>query len=157
MSNEASDFLFGGGGNAAKFETIGDTVEGEITDVKLSQQTSLEDNTPLTWADGSPRMQLVITLATNERSGDDDDGTRRLYAKGGRYEVASGNGTSMKDAIADAIKKSGAKLIEQGGKLKVGYSGEGKKTNRGYSAPKLYRAVYEPPKASVTADELFES
>jgi|SRR5215471_6838313 len=154
--SDANDFLFGGGGKAASFDNIGDTVEGTITDVKLTQQTSMEDNTPLTWADGSPRMQLVLTLQTDQRSGEDDDGTRRLYAKGGRYEAAEGTGTSMKDAIADAIKKAGASRIEEGGHLKVGHTGLGKKTNRGYSAPKLYRAVYTAPTASVSADDLFE-
>ena len=155
--SDPNAFLFGGGGKAAKFDEIGDTVEGIIEDVVVSQQTSMEDNTPLTWADGRPREQLVVTLATDARDGDDDDGIRKLYAKGGKYEVAEGTGTSMKDAIGDAVKKAGARTIDQGGKLKVGFSGMGKKTNRGYSAPKLYRATYEPPRASVAADDLFDS
>jgi hypothetical protein len=154
--SDANSFLFGGGGKAAKFDNLGDTVQGTITDVQVNQQTSMEDNTPLTWPDGSPRMQLVITLATDEREGDDDDGMRRLYAKGGRYEVAEGAGTSMKDAVADAVRKAGARSIDEGGTLKVGYSGVGKKTNRGYSAPKLYRAVYTAPVASVAASDLFD-
>lgn len=154
--SDVQDFLFGGGGKAAKFETIGDTIEGVITDVTVSQQTSMEDNTPLTWADGRPRMQLIVTLQTDAREGEDDDGVRKLYAKGGKYEAASGTGTSMKDAVADAVKKAGASSLDSGGWLKVGYSGEGKKTNRGYSAPKLYRATYKAPVASVAADDLFE-
>jgi hypothetical protein len=155
--SDVNDFLFGGGGGSAKFEEIGDFVEGTVQDAKMSQQTSMEDNTPLTWADGRPRMQLVVTLATEDRSGEDDDGTRRIYAKGGNYEVASGTGTSMKDAISDALKKAGTKSLDEGGRLKVAYTGIGKKTNRGFSAPKLFRATYEAPKASVSADELFES
>lgn len=155
--SDVNDFLFGGGGKAAKFEEIGDECSGTITDVKVAQQTSMDDNTPLTWPDGSPRMQLIITLQTTEHDGEDDDGIRKLYAKGGKYETASGTGTSMKDAIADAIKKAGATSIDEHGTLKVGYTGIGKKTNRAFNAPKLYRAVYEPPKASVSANELWES
>lgn len=155
MSN-VDDFLFGGGGKAAKFENIGDTVEGTITDAQVSQQTDMETQQPLTWTDGSPRMQLVITLQTNERSDDNDDGLRRIFAKGGKYEVASGAGSSLKDAIADAVKKAGAKSLDAGGTLKVGYTGEGKKTNRGFSAPKLYRATYSPPVKSVSAEELWD-
>lgn len=155
--SDTNDFLFGGGGKAAKFEEVGDAVEGTIDDVKLTQQTGMEDNLPLTWPDGSPRMQLVITLRTDEREGADDDGVRRIYAKGGRYEAASGTGTSMKDAIADAVKKAGAKGIDEGGRLKVAHTGIGKKTNRGFSPPKLFRATYEAPKASVAADELFDT
>ena len=154
--SDPNAFLFGGGGKAAKFENIGDTVEGRIENVEVSQQTSMEDNTPLTWPDGRPREQLVITLATDLREGDDDDGIRKVYAKGGKYEAAEGTGTSLKDAVADAVRKAGAKSIDEGGTLKVGHTGIGKKTNRGYSAPKLYRAVYTPPKASVGAADLFD-
>lgn len=152
---DTSNFLFGGGGKAAKFDNIGDTVEGVITDAVVSQQTDMETNQPLTWPDGSPRMQLVITLQTDERS-DDDDGIRRIFAKGGKYEVATGNGTSLKDAIADAVKKAGSKSLDEGGTLKVGYTGEGKKTNRGFSAPKLYRATYTAPVKSVSASDLWD-
>lgn len=156
MSKDIDDFLNGGSGKAAKFEEQGDMVEGEITNVQLSQQTSMEDNTPLTWADGSPRMQLVISLATGQGDGEEDDGIRRVYAKGGNYEVASGSGKSMKDAIAEAVKKSGARTIEEGGRLKVAFTGLGKKTNRGYSAPKLFKAAYTAPTSAVAADDLFD-
>ena len=156
MSTDVDRFLFGGGGKAAKFDQIGDSVEGKITDVQVSQQTSMDDNMPLVWPDGQPRMQLVITLQTQLKDDADDDGVRKLYAKGGKYEVAEGTGSSMKDAIADAVKKAGARSIDAGGTLKVGHSGMGKKTNRGFSAPKLYRAVYTAPVASVSSDDLFE-
>lgn len=159
MNDDINDFLQGGGGKAAKFEKLGDQVSGVITDARVTQQTSLEDNTPLTWQDGSPRMQLVVTLATDLREGDDDDGTRKIYAKGGKYEVASGSGTSMKEAIADAMKRAGngtpAKLVE-GGKLTVAFTGEGKRTNRAYSPPKLYKAKYEPPVATVEVEDLWD-
>jgi hypothetical protein len=153
--SDINDFLFGGTGKAAKFEEEGDMVVGVITDAKTSQQTSMEDNTPLTWPDGSPRMQLVITLQTDLREGDEDDGVRRLYAKGGRYEVMTGSGTSMKDAIAEAVKRAGSRTLDEGGRLTVAYTGSGKKTNRGYSAPKLFKAKYEAPKASIAEDDLF--
>ena len=156
MIKDATDFLMGGGGVAFKWDNLGDTASGVITDASISQQTSLDDNTPLTWSDGSPRMQLVITIATDEHTDENDDGLRRLYAKGGRFEAAEGSGSSMKDAIADAVRRSGAKTIEEGGKLTVAYTGVGKKTNRGYNAPKLFKAKYEPPTRSVAVDDLFD-
>lgn len=155
MSNEATDFLFSGGGKAFKFDNVGDVAEGEIEDCRVTQQTSMEDNAPLFWTDGSPRMQLVISLKTNLSEDEHDDGVRRLFAKGGRYEVQNGSGTSMKDAIADGVRKAGAKSLEVGGRLKVGFTGEGKKTNRGFSAPKLFKASYEPPVRSVSGNDLF--
>jgi hypothetical protein len=157
MSNDnINDFLFGGSGKAAKFEEIGDTIEGIITDAQQTQQTHMETQEPLTWPDGSPRMQLVVTLQTELHDDDNDDGLRRIFAKGGRYEVAEGTGTSMKDAIADAVKKSGSKTFDVGGWLKVGFSGMGKKTNRGFSAPKLFRAQYKAPTASIAAKDLWD-
>jgi hypothetical protein len=156
MDNDVNGFLFGGGVKAAKFEGLGDFVEGQVTDAVVSQQTSMEDNTPLFWPDGKPKMQLVITLQTEAHDDDEDNGLRRVFAKGGRYEVASGKGQSMKDAIADAVRRSGAKALEEGGKLKLGYTGEGKKTARGYSAPKLFTASYAVPVASVAVADLFD-
>lgn len=156
MSNDIDKFLFGGGGKAAKFEKLGDMVSGVVSDVSLSQQTSMEDNTPLTWADGSPRMQLVIRLQTEDRDGDEDDGVRTIYAKGGTYKVAEGKGSALKNAIADAVKKAGASTISEGGKLTVGFTGLGEKTNRGYSAPKLFTAKYEAPVSNVATADLFD-
>ena len=155
MSNDVGDFLFGGTGKAAKFDDLGDQITGVITDCQVTQQTSMEDNTPLTWSDGSPRKQLVITIQTDAHDGDDDDGQRRIFAKGGRYEVAQGSGTSMKDAIADAVKRAGGRTVEEGGTLTVAFTGLGKKTNRGYSAPKLYKARYEAPTKSISEKDLF--
>ena len=153
--SDVGDFLFGGGGKAAKFEEIGDVCEGEITDCKVSQQTDMDSGAPLFWSDGSPRMQLVVTVQTSQSDGDNDDGQRRLYAKGGNFEAATGTGRSMKDAIADAVKKAGVKSLDSGGYLKVGHTGLAKKTNRGFQAAKLYTASYKPPVQSVAEDDLF--
>ena len=156
MSNDTNDFLFGGGGKAFRFENIGDTVEGSITDVVVSQQTDLETNAPLTWPDGSPRKQLVISLQTSLKEDDNDDGIRRCFAKGGRFEAQEGTGTSMKDAIADAVRKAGARSLDEGGILKIGHTGLAKRTNRGFSPAKLYRATYTAPTKSVAASDLWD-
>jgi hypothetical protein len=63
-------FLMGGGGRSAKFATIGDKIDGEITATEVTQQTDFTDGTPKTWPDGNPMMQLVITLQTDEREDD---------------------------------------------------------------------------------------
>jgi hypothetical protein len=161
MSKDIDDFLFGGGGAAAKFESQGDMVKGTVIEADLKQQTSMEDNKPLFWDNGDPRMQLVIRLQTDERdpSKEDDDGVRTIYAKGGNFEVAEGQGKSLKDAIADALKQAGIKALDNRVELKVAFTGLGKKTNRGYSAPKLFTAkatAVEPPKAAVSTADLFD-
>jgi hypothetical protein len=141
MSNEAEDF-FAGSAKAFQFDKIGDTCSGEILEMVKRQQTSLSDNTKLYWDDGSPRMMLVITLGTDDGNGDDDNGERTLYVRGGRYEIASGKGSSMKDAIAEALRQEGLRAPRIGDKLAVAYTGEGK-GKKGYTPPKLYTAGYQ--------------
>ena len=157
MSNDVNDFLFGGGGKSFPFENVGDICRGTVISAKVSQQTSIDNGEPLTWPDGRPRMQLVVELQTDLHETDDDDGVRTIFAKGGRYEIASGEGTSMRDAIADAVKTAKADGINPGDELAVGYTGIGKPTQRGYTAPKLYAASFRPASKSVKAADLFGS
>lgn len=145
---DPNDFLFAGGAKSAKFDDVGDKVTGVILTAEVAQQTDPETGTPKTWNDGRPVMQLVITLQTDERDGDDDDGQRRLYAKGGNYEVASGKGTALLPAVREAVKKAGAKGIEPGARLTVQHSGLGTKKKAAFNAPKLYVAKYEPGAAA---------
>jgi hypothetical protein len=141
MSNEAEEF-FAGSAKAFQFENIGDTVVGEIVEQVKRQQTSLSDGQKLFWDDGSPRMMLVITLQTGDHESDDDNGERTIYVRGGRFEVAKGKGSSMKDAISDALRPVGLRAPRVGDKLAVSYTGEGK-GKKGYTPPKLYTAGYE--------------
>jgi hypothetical protein len=154
MSNDVNSFLFEGGAKSFPFAKIGDICRGTIESAEVRQQTSLEDNKPLFWDDGRPRNMLVITLQTNERDDENDTGLRAIYAKGGRFEVDQGEGESMRDAIARAVKDAGATSIDPGDELAVGYTGNGK-AKRGYQAPKLYAASFKKATASISAADLF--
>lgn len=153
--SEVTDFLFSGGAKAFPFNAIGDKARGTIVSAEVRQQTSMEGNKPLTWDDGSPRMQLVIVLQTTIKDDDDDDGKRTLYAKGGNFDIGTGSGSSMRNAIADAVKASGSKSLDEGDELVVAYTGNGV-AKRGYQAPKLYTASFKKAVASVAADDLFD-
>lgn len=135
-------------GRSAKFENVGDRIEGTIVSAEVKPQTDIETGEIKRWSDGKPVEQWVISLQTDLREADDDDGIRTLYAKGGRFDAASGSGQSMMEAIKAAAS---GKPIEEGGTLTVMYSGQGKKKNVAYSAPKLYKAKYAAP-AIKTAD-----
>jgi len=138
------------GGNAAKFENIGDKYEGQIIDMDERQQTSTAGE-PLTWNDGRPRMLWVITIQP------DDGDPVQLWAKGGRYKAAEGSGESMLNAIGLAVKAAEAKSVDVGARLAVAYTGKGEKTAVG-GTPKLYTAEYQPPApASIPADSLFSN
>lgn len=143
---DANDLLMGGGLAAAKFPTIGTSITGRIVrKPEVRQQTHIETGEPLTFANGDPRMQIIVSLATEEREADnpDDDGERALYIKG-----------NMLGAIRDAVRKASAKGLEVGGVLTVAYIADGEKKNKAFNAPKLYNATYVPPTAQAANDML---
>ena len=156
MSNSTvNDFLMQEGSKSFPFENLDDVVIGTVVSAEIRQQTDVDTGTPLTWNDGSPRKQLVITLQTELRDNDDDDGIRNIYAKGGKHDVERGEGQSMKDAIASAVRAGKGNGIEPGDKLAVAYTGIGVRKNRAFNPPKLYTAQWSRPAPSVSGRELF--
>jgi hypothetical protein len=137
----ANDFLLGGGGKSAKFDQVGDTITGDIVSTEVRQQTDMKDGSPLVWENGDPRMQLVVTLATDLRDDEDDDGHRAVYVKGSK---AFGS-RSLHDAVRAAVQAANAKGLEPGGRLTVSYVGTEPAKTRGYSDRKLYEAQYAAP------------
>lgn len=149
--NNADAFLLGGGGQSAKFENVGDAVTGTVESTEVRQQTDFQSGQPLTWDDGSPRQQLVVSLRTGQKDDADDDGVRKIYVKGSKKPGSQ----SLHDAVASAVKQSGAKGLEEGGTLTVTYSGDEPPQQRGMSPRKLYTATYAAPdKAAQTGDFL---
>lgn len=140
MSNDADDFLLGGGIASAKFPTIGTRVTGRVTEKpQVQQQRDINSGELKYWSDGQPMRQLAVTLATDERDPKitDDDGTRRIYVK-----------AQMKNAVADAVRRAGASGLEVGGILTVTYVRDGEASKRGFNPPKEYTAEYTPAAAA---------
>lgn len=75
-----ADALASGSGKFLKWEVPGTTYTGIIADVTMRQARKFQSTEPDFWDDGSPKMQAVITLATDYRDADDpdDDGTRQV-------------------------------------------------------------------------------
>lgn len=138
MSQSASDLIMGAGAPAAKFPTVGTTVEGEIVDTAVTQQRDFATGDLKFWKDGNPMMQAVVTVQTeglvDEATGPDDDGQRRLFI----------SSKAMREAVRDAVKAAGTKHLEIGGTLKVQYTGDGQAEGN-LNPPKQYRAKYTPP------------
>ena len=132
---DVNDFITASGAPTAKFVDIGDTHKGTVISSEVRQQTEFGTGTPLTWDDGRPRLELVITIDTGD-TGDENTPERRLYAKG-----------EMLKAIKAAVKEGGGRLLN-GGELTVRYTGDGEQKTRGFNPPKLYRAKYVPPAAA---------
>ncbi len=143
MSDTVWNDLLSSDAQAFKFDTVGDTCKGKVVRAEKRQQTD-PDGHPKTFPSGDPMMQLVITVQL-------DDGTETsVYAKGGKYEVADGKGTAMLPAIQEAVK---GQDFRAGGLLAVQYSGNGKKTNPAFSAPKLYTVQYKAPAINIADGE----
>jgi hypothetical protein len=153
--DEINDFLMGNGAKAFPFENMGDTVTGQIVEMKKQQQTDLDTGEPQFWKNGDPKMMLRITLQTDASDSSEDEGLRAIYLRGGNPTAVKGKGTSSLVAVKEAVKKSGATDgIQVGGTLTLQYAGEGEKPNRAFNAPKLYVASYKPPAYGIDMDEM---
>lgn len=152
MTNQVDDMLEGGA-KGWSAENVGDHIEGTITAVNARQQTDPANGIGKTWSNGDPMMQLVFSIVT------DDGEERAIYAKGGKPDVASGEGTSLLEAIKTALTAAGMKGSESvGHRLLVAHTGLGKKTNSTFNAPKLWKAKITRQAAStsnVSVDDLF--
>ncbi|MGP4084146.1 hypothetical protein [Streptomyces sp. KR55] len=138
---DANSFLMGGGGApTAKFPTPGTVVGGPITEQPtVEQQRDIQTGEKKFWSDGNPMMQMVVTVQTDQRDPaiEDDDGKRRIFVKG-----------QMKNAVADAVRATGARGLEVGGILRVRYTHDGEQKQRGFNPPKQFEAHYTPAAAA---------
>ena len=98
----------------------------------------------------APVWQVVLTLQTSYSSQDiiddlgEDDGVRYLYIDGSKKPESH----SKWVAVAAAVRKSGAKRMDPGGRVSIGYVADGPKSPQAtavMSKPKQYQAEYVPP------------
>jgi hypothetical protein len=149
--DDVNDFLMGGEKiPSCSFLKIGTKYAGEILEMAQRQQRDFKTNKPMTWDDGSPRMQAVITLQTEENDPEieDDDGRRNLYL---RFKA--------KDAVAAAIREAKAEDngLEIGGWLEIEFTKQDKPKKRGESGTKYFEAYYEPPDENAAVNEYLQS
>lgn len=123
----------GGGAPSFAFANIGDTVQGEIVHMEGRQRTRMEDGQLLFFKDGTPQMQLVVTLQTELRGWqqvvtvptvtdpqgnkvplgpEHDDGKRRIYVW-----------YTLKEAFMNALQQAGVGSPNVGDLLAVRFSG----------------------------------
>ena len=152
MDSDVKGFLFGGG-ISAKFPTVGYTITGTVESFKMSQQTDYDSGEPLFWKNGDKRMQLVVTLQTDEEGSFDedgnptevpnDDGMRSLYVKG-----------LLQRRLGKALKDANAEL-EVGGQIKVKRIKNAPKTNPKFKAPYDFEVSYVPADKNAAAATAF--
>lgn len=152
--HDAADAFLTGGGIASAFakdDPVGTTVTGTICEPRpeIKQQTDISSGAPLTWDNGDPRMQLVVTVQVDGLPiTDEDDGRRRVYVKGSK----SAGSKSLHDAVATAVRAVGARGLEIGGRLTVQYIGDEPSKTRGFNDRKLWAASYQAPPATAASE-----
>lgn len=146
MSNdEAMEWLTSdGGAPSVSFLNLGDEIIGQVLKLEMVQQREFGTKKLLYWDDGNPRMQACITLRAEQFTAkdEDDDGTRRLFVKG-----------QMREALKEAISKSGQRGDITGGRLWVKFVGHGESKSNPANPPKKYQAKYAPPSAEQVLDQ----
>jgi hypothetical protein len=143
--SDPNQLLMGTGIPSVKFERKGQIVKGKIHSVELQQQRDFKTRELLTWDDGKPMMQIVVTLQTDERNPENpnDDGMRRLFVR-----------RQMQQAVRTAVVQAGATGLEPGGTLAVQWFDEEPPETVGMSPKKLYQAQYVPPAQAQASDLL---
>ena len=143
MSNGLLDDILVGGKSAFGPDApVGTTVTGVIKDITRRQATDLQTKAPKFWDDGNPAELATITLQTDKRDDEEDDGIRTVHIK-----LWGAQKTALRDA---SQKAKGAPSV--GDTFTATYTGDGKRTNPGFNPPKLY--AYEIQKGSPLADSL---
>jgi hypothetical protein len=135
-SNAANNLLMSGGIKAAKFETMGDIVRGRIVDdPKVAQMKKFESEELDFWPSGDPKMQIIVTIATDQRTDPEDDGHRHLYIV-----------PRMMPAVREAVKAAGATGLAVGGTIAIQWTSG---TGQGAGNAREYAAAYQPPVVAV--------
>jgi len=82
-----SEIYEGGGAKPVSWHEVGETVEGEIIQIRTKQLTKFGTELPETWEDGSPKFTPIITIQTSEfdDEAEDDDGKRDIYLRSNPY------------------------------------------------------------------------
>lgn len=140
---DGNDILMGGGGapsiSFADPAMKGVWVSGTVLDwPKASQQTAPNGDLK-TFDNGDPMMQAIIELNVQPPNGD-DDGNRRLFAKG-----------DMLRAIREAVLAAGGKGVEPRSQLAVRWSDDKPSKTKGNNPQKLYEGAYKLPPSTGNA------
>lgn len=121
-----------GGGDAAKFETVGDTVKIRVTDITSRPAMKFQSNEPDVTRSGQPVIEYIFAGTTDD--GDD----KRIFAKRGLFYA-------IKEAAAQAGLTNWSELV--GGTLIVKFTGEEASETKGFRPRKVYAAKVTKPVA----------
>jgi hypothetical protein len=120
---------------------VGDSFTGVITDLETAQVRNYETGDPEFWEDGNPKLQIVVTLATEYGDGGEDDGERKVYLFGQKLQAAKA-----------AMKEANVTKLEKGFQFTISFAGEKPSSNKKYNNIKLYGIAIVPSKSNPAVD-----
>lgn len=132
----------GATGRWYKFDKPGDTVTGTIAGISEQQVREYGTNKPMTWDNGDPQLQVLITVTTTAREDADDDGNRTVRVKGWGVQ---------RNALREACQKAG-KVPELGDRFTATFVREERKSAGGFAA-KVYEYVLVPQPQAPPVDD----
>ena len=124
---------------------VGDAYTGTITNLETAQVRNFETGDPEFWEDGNPKLQIVVTLATDYLDPDveGDEGNRKVYLFGQKLQAAK-----------QAMKEAGATKLEKGFIFTIKYAGEKPSSNKKYNNVKLYEITLVKGKSNPAVDAI---
>lgn len=135
------DALASSGAKTAKFENVGDFVEGNVISAEVKRSTDMDGNVR-TFPDGSEQTNLVFVLQTNiiDPSIENDNGERSVWLK---------NWGDDKRAVIQAVKNANDDDVHPGSYLKVTFTSTVPPKNPRHQPRKVYAVEYRPAPGAV--------
>lgn len=122
------DKLLTGRPEPVRFEEPGAFVHGTVVDKLVQQKRDFDTGDPKYNDDGSPALEPLVILKT-------EDGLLTLYLSSWR----------LAKEVGLAVRAAGQRRMQRGGSLAVRFTGYGEPYKKGAQPPKEYEAAYDPP------------
>lgn len=124
---------------------VGEAYTGTISNLETAQVRNFETGDPEFWEDGNPKLQIVVTLATDYLDPDveGDDGTRKVYLFGQKLQAAK-----------QAMKEANVTKLEKGFVFTIKFAGEKPSSNKKYNNVKLYEITLAKGNGNPAVDAL---
>lgn len=129
----------------------GDKVRGPIVNVDYKQTTDYNTGEPAVFPSGDPKMQFVITIQTDQKIDDGDDGQRTVFIPG-----YGDRKTMLMAAIRECGAAKGSDVLRPGIDFEVEYIGQQSgKSSAGSYTYRAYKYTFRPDAAvDAAADAL---
>lgn len=111
------------------------TFEGDVLSQERAQQVNIETRKPMTWDDGRPRLKNIVTLQTDLKDDEDDDGIRQLHVN-----IPS----ALHNSIVEAIKSAQTGTLRNRDHLATTWTHTDEPTRKGLSGQKQFKSLITP-------------